>query len=161
MAKLTIVVEADRGDQISNLLEMALTELKKESRLNSIDYSQSMIGHQIGTIGTYTVEYEIQKEDPNAWAKDFDPNDPFGFTKLDKPQELKVVRSYTHPQNWFLGTTLLINDPARPTLKEGQLYDYLQEIGGRNYYLVVTTQGVATIDREHLNLKQIPAESIL
>jgi hypothetical protein len=151
MAKLTITIEADNADQISTLLDMAVRELKRQSRGTHDDFTRSMIGHQTGTVGTYTVEYAAP--DPYAWAKNMDTNDPFGFDDVDKPKEPREVEGYTHPSGWFTDATLLINDPSQPLLTEGQLLDYMNQIGGRHIYLLLTEIGVATVASDYLQLK--------
>lgn len=153
MAKLTITVEADNADQISNLLDLALKELKRESRKNDHEFTQNMVGYLSGTVGTYTVEYAAPIVDHYDWAKDFDPADPFGSNDSDKPKTPKPVEDYKHPEGWFTDSLLLINDPGQPQLTEGRLLDYLNRVRGRHVYVLLTDQGVATVERDHLRLK--------
>ncbi|WP_256579576.1 MULTISPECIES: hypothetical protein [unclassified Pseudomonas] len=151
MAKLTINIEADSPDQISTLLDMALRELKRQSGKNEREFTQSMVGHQTGTVGTYTVEYAAPAQ--YDWAKDLDLDDPFGFNDVDKPKTPKPIEGYTHPSGWVTDAVLLINDPNQPLLTEGRLFDYMSQIRGRHIYLLLTELGVATVASDYLQLK--------
>lgn len=46
-----------------------------------------------------------------------------------------------------------IDDPAQPTLKEGQLLSYMRKVRGFHIYVLLTDQGVATVARDYLQLK--------
>lgn len=151
MAKLSITIEAGNADQISTLLDMALRELKRQSRGTHDEFTQSMVGHQTGTVGAYTVEYVAP--DPLAWAKGMDADDPFGFNDVDQPQEPKAVEGYSHPSGWFTDSTLLISDPSQPLITEGRLLDYMNLVGGRHIYVLLTEIGVATVASDYLQLK--------
>lgn len=151
MAKLSICIEANSADQIATLLEMAVRELKRQSRGTQEEFTQNMVGHQTGTVGTYTVEYTAP--DPFAWAKNVNANDPYGFDDVDKPKEPKAPEGYSHPAGWFTDVTLLINDPKQPLLTEGRLLEYMNQIGGRHIYLLLTELGVAPVASDYLQLK--------
>lgn len=148
MAKLTITVEAENGSGISSLLDLALTELKRNSH-RFVDYDKSMAGHQSGTMGSYDVQYEAPERD-RSW---FGSSDSFGSSTPNEPRAPKAVQGYKHPEGWFEDSILLIDDPAQPTLKEGQLLSYMREVRGHHIYVLLTDQGVTTVAREHLQLK--------
>ncbi|MGS0738188.1 hypothetical protein ACVBEG_16975 [Pseudomonas sp. GG8] len=133
MSKLTITVEADNGSGISSLLDLALAELKRKSRVMT-DYDTSMAGHQAGTMGSYVVQFTIPEVDDDT----FDPDDPFGFVSAGKPRAPKKVQGYEHPEGWYEDSMLLIDDPAQPTLKEGQLLSYMREVRGLHIYVLLT-----------------------
>jgi hypothetical protein len=148
MSKLTITVEADTGSGISDLLALALAELKRKSH-GLTDYDTSMAGHQAGTMGSYAVQYTASSRGED-W---FDSDDPFGFGSEGKPRAPKKVPGYEHPEGWYEDSILQINDPAQPALNEGQLLSYMREVRGLHIYVLLTDQGVATVAREHLQLK--------
>jgi hypothetical protein len=148
MSKLTITVEAASASGISSLLDQALTELKCKSR-GFVDYDKSMAGHQTGTMGSYDVQYEASERD-RSW---FGSNDSPGSSAADKPRTPKIVPGYEHPEGWFEDSTLLIDDPDQPALKEGQLLSYMREVRGLHIYVLLTDHGVATVAREYLKLK--------
>jgi hypothetical protein len=150
MPKLTITVDADNGSGISNLLDLALAELKRKSR-GLTDFDTNMAGHQAGTIGSYVVQYTI----PEVVEDAYDPDDPFGFADVGKPRAPKKVVGYEHPEGWYEDSILLIADPAQPALKEGQLLNYMREVRGQHIYVLLTDQGVATVAREYLRLKPV------
>ncbi|MFK7698013.1 hypothetical protein [Pseudomonas caspiana] len=154
MAKLTITVEADKASGISSLLELALAELKHNSH-GLVDYDKSMAGHQAGTMGSYDVQYEAPERD-RSW---FGSRDSFASSTADEPRTPKTVPGYEHPEGWFEDSILLIDDPAQPTLKEGQLLSYMREVRGHHIYVLLTDQGVTTVPREHLQLKH-PRENV-
>jgi hypothetical protein len=148
MAKLIITVEADNASGVSSLLGLALTELKRKSH-GFVDYGRSMAGHQAGTMGSYDVQYEASERD-QTW---FGSNDSSGSTTADEPRTPKTVPGYEHPEGWFEESILLIDDPAQPTLKEGQLLNYMREVRGHHIYVLLTDHGVTTVAREYLKLK--------
>lgn len=149
MTKLTITVEAESASGISGLLDLALTELRRRSSV-IVDFDTSMVGHQEGTFGRYDVEYSVTE----TLREPFDPDDPFGFADVDKPRTPRKVKGYEHPEGWCEDSILLINDPSQPTLQEGQLLSYMREVRGQHIYVLLTDQGVATVAREYLLLKQ-------
>lgn len=151
MAKLSITIEADNPDQISSLLDMAIRELKRQGRGSDEELTRSMVGHQTGTVGTYTVEYT--GPDPYAWTRDLDSADPFDFNDTDKLKEPQAAACYIHPIGWVTDAALLISDPGQPLLTEGRLLEYMSQIGGRHIYLLLTEHGVATVASDYLKLK--------
>lgn len=148
MKKLKITVEAESASGISSLLELALTELRRESRL-LVEFDSSMAGSQEGTFGSYVVQYAVSETSQDA----SDPDDPFGFADVGKPRSPRKVAGYEHPEGWYEDSILLINDPSQPKLKEGQLLSYMREVRGLHIYVLLTDQGVATVARDYLQLK--------